>query len=280
MNNLICRYTVQELLPVVSFLSEKFTGRESTSVTYERANQLMGAVIYCINKNPDAQTFKSAQSAYTKGYKLLVEKVKSTKALFEQIQEEFISFGNRAYYETVTKGMPAFFIKYDPRFNPLNKVLTLDYPTIIPVHNLEGVDAIHQYLLYISLEQDFLKAFAGSDIERVLAGYHPQYEDLFINLAQIIYRNVIGCLIADKNILDLQLDSGDLEEIKKFLKDKTKSELVNNIHVLTEVMVKKSFENNRDLLEYLWADGNDFCAEIINARENNCLESIFYICNN
>ena len=41
-------YTMEELLPVVGKLTEKYTSLSSTSVTYETAQQLMGAVLYCL----------------------------------------------------------------------------------------------------------------------------------------------------------------------------------------------------------------------------------------
>lgn len=43
-------YDTNELLPVVARLTKRYTGIESSSVTYEKANQLMGAVIYCIRE--------------------------------------------------------------------------------------------------------------------------------------------------------------------------------------------------------------------------------------
>ena len=38
-------YKMEELLPVVGKLAEKYTSFESTSVTYEKAEQLMGAAL-------------------------------------------------------------------------------------------------------------------------------------------------------------------------------------------------------------------------------------------
>ena len=35
-------YKMEELLPIVSELAQKYTGYESTSVTYEKAQMLMG----------------------------------------------------------------------------------------------------------------------------------------------------------------------------------------------------------------------------------------------
>ena len=43
-------YKMEELIPIVADLVKKYTGNESTSVTYEKAQQLMDAVIYCIKE--------------------------------------------------------------------------------------------------------------------------------------------------------------------------------------------------------------------------------------
>ena len=39
-------YEMEELVPIVGKLAEKYTSRESTSIPYEKAEQLMGAVLY------------------------------------------------------------------------------------------------------------------------------------------------------------------------------------------------------------------------------------------
>ena len=43
-------YTMEELVPIVGRLAEKYCAGESSSVTYEKAEQLMGAVLYCIHE--------------------------------------------------------------------------------------------------------------------------------------------------------------------------------------------------------------------------------------
>ena len=37
-------------MPIVAELADKYTGKESTSITYEKARQLMEAVLYCIHE--------------------------------------------------------------------------------------------------------------------------------------------------------------------------------------------------------------------------------------
>lgn len=43
-------YKMEELVPIVGKLAQRYTAGESTSVTYEKAEQLMGAVLYCIRE--------------------------------------------------------------------------------------------------------------------------------------------------------------------------------------------------------------------------------------
>ena len=43
-------YEMDELVPIVAKLAEGYTSKESTSITYDRAQQLMEAVIYSINE--------------------------------------------------------------------------------------------------------------------------------------------------------------------------------------------------------------------------------------
>jgi hypothetical protein len=47
-------YEISELIPIVAELTDLYTSKESTSITYEKANQLMEAVLFCIQENEDA----------------------------------------------------------------------------------------------------------------------------------------------------------------------------------------------------------------------------------
>ena len=51
MNNgkILDNYVMEDFIPIVGRLADEFTSKESSSITYERARQLMKAVIYCIS---------------------------------------------------------------------------------------------------------------------------------------------------------------------------------------------------------------------------------------
>ena len=93
-------YEMEELVPIVAALSEKYTSKESTSVSYETARQLMEAVIYCIKECAPDQTLVSSQrlsaaEAYKYGYEALIEKVKRTQAAYNEMIVDFYGDGNQ-----------------------------------------------------------------------------------------------------------------------------------------------------------------------------------------
>ncbi len=144
-------YEMEELIPIVAELSERYTGYESTSVTYEKASQLMEAVIYCINEFErsagegegdlwaDCETDRnrklsakekiSAKEAYQQGYQLVEAKVRAMKELYHNLLKYFRPYGNKALKDTVG-AIPEFLKWYDIRYEPQNTILTLDYPLL------------------------------------------------------------------------------------------------------------------------------------------------------
>ena len=192
-------YKIEELVPIVAMLTEQYTGKESTSVTYEKADQLMKAVLYCIretHRNNSKHTLTagrlSAQRAYKIGYELVMAKVKKAMELYNHITENFDSYGNRCLEDTVIKGMPEFFRWYDVRFEPQNTILTLDYPILTDVSKREGVDAVYHYLRCISLEQTFLQHFDKQEIQNILNQYNPDYPEMIDNLPAIVCQSLFS----------------------------------------------------------------------------------------
>ncbi len=89
-------YKMEELLPVVGKLANEYTGFENSSVTYEKARQLMEAVLYCIHeldlsgkeRGVSVQRI-SAQEAYDIGFICVREKVKRALDLYNKLLTGF-----------------------------------------------------------------------------------------------------------------------------------------------------------------------------------------------
>lgn len=189
-------YEMEELLPIVAELAEKYTSKESTSVTYEKAKQLMEAVLYCIHQCEGSEGILcrrelTAREAYRLGYKRLLEKVKKVQEAYNELIIDFCAYGNENYHDTVTKGIYAFFRYYDALYAPQETIITMDYPTICPIADCSGIDAIERYVKAIFLEQRFFHAIPKKTVYRILQQYQTDYHKQFYNICSIVLRHIL-----------------------------------------------------------------------------------------
>lgn len=190
---------LEELIPIVGELAGKYTAYESTSVTYEKAEQLMGAVLYCIREVKQEQSETavsakgmSAKQLYDAGSALVVEKIRKALALYHEILPEFDDYGNLFLRDTFAKGLPEFFERYDHIFEPQNTVLTLDYPVLKDLSGYTGIDRIYEFLLCIQLEQEFLRMFPKGYVLDALRNYNIEYRETPDNLCGIVFAAATG----------------------------------------------------------------------------------------
>jgi len=243
-------YEMEELLPIVSELVMKYTSNESSSVTYEKANQLMEAVLFCIRElgqekeglilNEDKI---EAKTAYELGFEKVKSKVEQSLDMYHSVLSDFRDFRIVALRDTIVKGMPEFFRHYDIWFQPQNQILTLDYPTIRNVDALQGIDAIYQYLCNIQYEQEFLSKLSDEFIVQCLVEYHEEYEELLINVASIVLRKIIRSMSGAEweNII-----CGDREDIES------------EMQFFLLQLIKEKYNNEKNLYEYLSYDLTDY----------------------
>lgn len=50
-------YKMEELLPIVEELAQKYTSGESSSITYERAAYLMEGILYCLAEAGEEEAY-------------------------------------------------------------------------------------------------------------------------------------------------------------------------------------------------------------------------------
>lgn len=248
-------YRIEELLPLVTWLTDKYTSKESSSVPYETAQMLMEAIIYCMDENrgqyPMAEAGKlpAARIMYERGYEIVLEKVYASKELFEQIMKSFEDYGCMNYRDTVLYGMPAFFTNYDPRFQPQNHLLTMDYPLLGGYPDLCGADLILEYLKGIQEEQMFLNCFERRAVINLLESILPEYQELYLdNICQVVLLRAIECFIAECPVRDLVLSEGADEENRIFWAEDNK-QLIDNKTIQLIRIIMKQFEINSDYFE-------------------------------
>jgi hypothetical protein len=278
---------MEEVLQILAERVRRFTCNESTSVTYDKARQLTSSILYCMKEEITYNTTKkkcvalsvdqkiSASEAFKLGLARKKEKINEAKVLYQDILKTFCFYENRCYYDTIIKGMPAFFQKYDVEFDAVNHILTLDYPLLYDVKEESGIDLIYEYLYKTQLEQKFLNKFSNDILLEILDGYHEKHSELIINICGLVLRNAIGCMLTNKSIYELNINDGDRQILKIISDDKSLKELEQILSSALDKIIQEEFDNEKKLLEYLKHDIKEFAFEIKTYSDNNCLEKLF-----
>lgn len=277
-------YEIEELLPLVSELAQKYSGYESTSITYEKAQALMGAILYCLEEYKKGQANSlaskniSIKEQYDIGTRLVYEKAKNIQKIFNELSLCFESYGVKCLYDTVQKGIPQFLKWYDVKYNPQDTILTLDYPLLIDCSSLSGADAVYKYILAIQTEQYFLGAFDKEYVLTVLKSYNPQYEYMIENICAIVLSNTIGHVAIKKPLNETDFQKEDYLQLAKLFEEKTVSEIEGFIKQIIREMAKGLFGNYMDKIsEYLCYEARNIAVRIETASKHNEIHKIFII---
>lgn len=289
-------YEMEELVPIVAKLAQKYNGMASSSISFEKAEQLMEAVIYCISeleqdnvessdtelnhrKNQSSKLVTTAnlpaKKAYELGYQRVVEKVKETLAKYHNVIDHFRSYGNIALNDTVKKGLPEFFKWYDVRFCPQDTILTLDYPILQEMDGLSGIDAIAQYVRCINLEQQFLGSFDDNYVELVLERYHENYRELVENLCWIVLTDVIGHVLAGKPLKEQHFTHEELDKVQAIVQSMDQPEIKILIKKVMKQLTVQYFEGKDEMLWYLSLSCDDISFRLKNAAQHGHIAQIF-----
>lgn len=250
-------YKMEDLIPIVGKLAERYTSFESTSVTYEKAEQFMKAVLYCIQ---EAEAYGhgrivpinglSAEQAYETGLALVEQKVKQTLKLYNRLMEDFKDYDNLCLHDTVVNGLPEFFRWYDTKYEPQNTILMLDYPVLKDLSRYSGVDKIYEYICCVRLEQKFLRMFPESWVTQVLLKNNPEYEDMIENICEVVLVSVFCHMMAGKSLLE-DFSGEDYIRLQKMFDGMETDALRERLRNALEHFMKKLPEDTDGLGVYL-----------------------------
>lgn len=264
-------YQMEELLPIVSELAKKYTGYESTSITYEKAQSLMEAVLFCLSEYDNSPTnsliHKNAtvKERYNIGVKLLEEKVNEIREIFNEISLRFEDYGMKCLSDTVQKGIPHFLKWYDVKFCPQDTLITLDYPLLVDCGSLAGADAVYRYIRSIQTEQLFLGAFDRNYVKSVLEKYHSEYRDMAENICSIVLTNIIGHMAIRKTANDTEFLQEEYFQLSQAFGGKSISEIEDFVKRFIKEIVGRFFKNDTAMLEYLSYEANNIAVRIYSA---------------
>lgn len=283
-------YSEEEILEVVAERVRKFTSNESTSVTYNTARQIMSSVLYCMEAAEEEQEYskennftsiiniqcnRKAKETFRIGLNKKKDKISNARLLYDKLKDMFYNYENQCYFDTIISGMEGFFKVYDVEFDATNDILTLDYPLLKEVFGLKGIDLIYEYLLRTELEQQFLSRFAQKNVIEILSGYHSNHSEHIMNICKLVLRNALGCMLIQKTIYDLKINSRNRFEIQNRCEKYNAQELEHLITGLLENLIREEFDDDKILFHYLKYDIPEFAFELKYCLDNNCLKQLF-----
>lgn len=283
-------YKMEELVPIIARLAEEYTAFESTSIPYEKAEQLMEAVLYCIHESegsghlPVSEEKLSARQAYEAGRTCVEKKAKQALALYHEILPGFVSFGNRCLNETFTKGIPEFFRWYDIKFNPSDTILTLDYPVLKDLSGLTGIDKIYEFLKCIRLEQKFLQSFPKEYIMEILEKYIQKIhvdpdvsQDLVENICEIVLAAVLPYILLKKPLSEPCFTEAEYGKLQEIFSQEELPRIRKNLEDMVKAFLRKCDagevreETGNVLSEYLLLPAEGLAVRLKNAADHGTL---------
>lgn len=276
------KYNMEELVPIVAKLAEGYTSKESTSITYDRAQQLMGAVIYCIREAEQEEPLSlasgdelAAERMYAIGAKRVEEKTREALNMYNEMMIRFLSYENQCLYDTVARGLPEFFKWYDYKYEPQNTILTLDYPILFDISEHTGIDRIYDYILCIQLEQKFLNRFSPEYVTEILKKYDKRYKSMIENICEIVLMSIIHHILAGKEISILNFEPEEYLKMQALIQEENLSDLRGKLKNAINILIREDFENDKKLAEYLFKAVDNISIRLKSAADNGYLGSVF-----
>lgn len=277
----------EELVSITGKLAEKYTSGESTSVTYETAEKLMGAVIYCIREAEQAEWDSTAEHAvgeltaqeemtteqrYKKGLVYVEEKTKRALALYNELLSDFLFYENRCLHDTVVRALPEFFKWYDIQFEPQNTIISLDYPVLKDIFGYSGIDQIYEFIQCIRLEQEFLNVFPTECVITWLKKYNKEYKEMVDNICGIVLGFLAGHILAGK-VLEEELDETDYLRIRQIFMERDQCDIMELLQDAVDAFVKKCRgDGHSPLAAYLSGALENIVVRLKNAAEYGALQ--------
>ena len=240
----------------------KYNGTESSSIRKEIMEQINASNYYTISlylkifNNPDDAVnmlkTKGLKEAYYSGRKRIDRLLNIIKVMYIKVKQNKLKTKNTTYNNTILGGIQGFLKIYDPDFNAQDMKITADYPLYNNlIGELEGVEFINEYVNSIYIENQFCNLFPSENIEHLLNGYSPEYEDLVINIFEIVLLEAIACKLVGRDVKDLELNECEFKRICEMFNGKSKVEIQTHIAKAYKEIQEELFPQNKELQKYI-----------------------------
>jgi len=275
-----------QCISLLAYKSERYNMGESSSIRVETAENIMKSIFYTIGlylkslPDPDhaAVELKSEKISemYERGRKLIYNRFREAKYIYEMIQRNKIETPNHSYNSTLSEnGVGLFFKSYSIEYEAHDIPASIDYQLCNPVNDLAGIEYIQKYLENLYLENEFCMNFANENIHHLLYGYDKGYPDLLINVFEQVLTAAVGCSLANRNIRELNISQEDIQYLYGKLLNYDKYTLMSNLLKAAEDIFKELNITNLSLKKYIEKSLSGIAENIEIALKLNTLNKVF-----
>ena len=217
-----------ESLTLLAERADAWSHGLSTSLPAERAQQLLGSVLYIVSlelkagPTPEEAVERLRReplaALYAAGQKRITRKLQAARTLHRQLKKTLFPTPNQFYRATLADGVGGFFQLYRPALAAQEIHITADYPTFFGLPPLDGVEFMEEYLRCLSHENRFLRCFAPETVHALLLGLDENYPLLAAALACVLTRQSVARLRYDPERLAALLTGRSRQETEALLR--------------------------------------------------------------
>ena len=276
-------------MQVLQLLDErvyKYNGVENSSVRKEIVEEISNSNNYTISiylktfRNPDDAIKilkeKGVELAYQEGRKKIDKMLNIIRVMYIKVKRNKLNIENDTYNDTIIGGIQGFLKIYNPDFKAQDMKITADYPLYNNlIGKLDGVEFIKEYLSSLYLENLFCKKFSEEKIKHLLYGYSHDYQELIINIFEIVLLEVIACKLVKRNVQDLSISTAELNEIYLMFENKDRIEIENMINEVYKEICNELLLDNEELQRYIKKNLSRIVEIITNAVRQNTVDKVF-----
>lgn len=250
---------INDLILLLATYIDKYTGGLNSSVSIDIARNINRSNLYILNyylknKSLEESTNLLLTTDIKTIYKYAVTEMEKslakTKMFYNVIfLSNLIETKNYFYNSTIKDAIPAFFQSYNYIYDAENIIITADYRPYLVLNNLSGIEFINDYLKYLNYENLFLNHFSPSKIENLLKKLYNNYEELPINIFEIVFTATLLLAYFNKDILSLNIET--LQEYLEHLPEVTTKEIFISKLNKSHKEIKKTLKLEKSTTTYL-----------------------------
>ena len=275
-----------QILQLLDEIVYKYNGLDSSSIRKEILEDISNSNNYTIGvylktfRNPDEALKeikdKGVKKAYQEGRKKIDRMLNIIRLMYIKVKQNKLNIENDTYNDTIIGVIQGFLKIYNPDFKAQDMKITADYPLYNNlIGKLDGVEFIKEYLNSLYLENLFCMNFSEEKIKYLLYGYSHDYQELIINIFEIVLLETIACKLVNRDIQDLAISTLELNELYKLFKNKNNIEIKNTvIKTYQRVLCEIGLDSN-EYKKYIEKNLDNITQMIINAVKQKTLDKLF-----